>query len=77
MTSYTKFRTDSESIDLVITVCDQAAHESCPIFPGHPKKLHWSIPDPAKVKGSEMQINTAFEDVFIQLKQWIEKELLA
>ncbi|HAU1161681.1 Low molecular weight protein-tyrosine-phosphatase YwlE [Legionella sainthelensi] len=73
--SWNEFK--SESIDLVITVCDQAAHESCPIFPGHPKKLHWSIPDPAKVKGSEMQINTAFEDVFIQLKQWIEKELLA
>ena len=66
-----------EPIDLVITVCDQAARKSCPIFAGHPKKLHWNIPDPAKVKGSEMQINTAFEDVFSQLKQLIEKELLS
>ncbi|MFO2972529.1 arsenate reductase ArsC [Legionella pneumophila serogroup 10] len=66
----------SESIDLVVTVCDQAASESCPIFPGHPKKLHWSIIDPAKLKGSEMQINTALEEVFNQLQQRIEKELL-
>lgn len=73
--SWNEFK--SESIDLVITVCDQAARENCPIFPGHPKKLHWSIPDPAKVKGSEMQINTAFEEVFRQLKQRIEKELLS
>ncbi|MCE3045445.1 arsenate reductase ArsC [Legionella sp. 16cNR16C] len=67
----------SESIDLVITVCDQAASESCPIFPGQPKKLHWSIPDPAKVEGSEAKINTAFEAVFNQLQQRIEKELLS
>lgn len=73
--SWNEFK--SESIDLVITVCDQAANESCPIFPGHPKKFHWSIPDPAKVKGSEMQINTAFEEVFSKLKQRIEKELLS
>lgn len=73
--SWNEFK--SESIDLVITVCDQAASESCPIFPGQPKKLHWSIPDPAKVEGSEMIINTAFETVFNQLKQRIEKELLS
>lgn len=73
--SWNEFK--SESIDLVITVCDQTTSENCPIFPGHPKKLHWSIPDPAKVKGSEIQINTAFEEVFRQLKQRIEKELLS
>lgn len=67
----------SESIDLVITVCDLASRETCPIFLGHPKKLHWSIPDPAKVEGSEMQINTAFEEVFNLLKQQIEKDLLS
>lgn len=73
--SWNEFK--SESIDLVITVCNKAASESCPSFPGNPKKLHWSIPDPAKVKGSVMQINTAFEEVFRQLKQRIEKELLS
>ncbi|HAU1153183.1 TPA: arsenate reductase ArsC [Legionella pneumophila] len=73
--SWNEFK--SESIDLVVTVCDQAASKSCPIFPGHPKKLHWSIPDPAKLKGPEMQINTAFEEVFNQLQQRIEKELLS
>ncbi|WP_274519385.1 arsenate reductase ArsC [Legionella moravica] len=73
--SWNEFK--SESIDLVITVCDQVARESCPIFLGHPKILHWSIPDPAKVKGSEMQINNGFEEVFSQLKQRIEKELLS
>ncbi|KTD53017.1 arsenate reductase ArsC [Legionella quateirensis] len=68
---------ESQSIDLVITVCDQAASESCPIFPGQPKKLHWSIPDPAKIKGSEIEINAAFEAVFNQLKLRIEQELLS
>lgn len=41
------------------------------------KKLHWSIPDPAKAEGSKMKINTAFEAVFNQLKQQIKKELLS
>ncbi|WP_237759332.1 arsenate reductase ArsC [Legionella parisiensis] len=54
----------SDSIDLVIAVCDQAAQVSCPIFPVHLKKLHWSIPEPATLNGSEMQINSAFEEVF-------------
>lgn len=65
-----------QSIDLVITVCDLAASKSCPIFPGQPKKLYWSIPDPAKVEGTEIEINMAFEDVYNQLKLRIEKELL-
>ena len=44
------------SFDLIVTVCDQAAGESCPLFPGRPKKLHWSTPDPAKATGSETEI---------------------
>lgn len=66
----------SQSIDLIITVCDQAASESCPIFPGQPQQLHWSISDPAKVVGNDTEMNAAFENVFNQLKLRIEKELL-
>lgn len=61
-----------QSFDLVITVCDQAAGESCPIFPGQPKKMHWSTPDPAKATGSETEINTAFDEAFSMLKRRIE-----
>ncbi len=58
----------NQSFDLVITVCDQAAGESCPLFPGNPKKLHWSTPDPAKATGSGAEINTAFDNAFLMLK---------
>jgi arsenate reductase (thioredoxin) len=62
----------NESFDQVITVCDQAAGESCPLFPGSPKKLHWSIPDPAKAEGSEAEIDAAFDQAFDLLKARIE-----
>jgi arsenate reductase len=58
-----------QSFDLVITVCDQAAGESCPLFPGNPKKLHWSTPDPAIVASSEEDANEAFDKVFFMLKE--------
>lgn len=73
--SWNEFK--SQSIDLVITVCDQAASERCPIFLSQPNKRHWSILDPAKIKGSEIEINAAFEAVFNQLKLRIEQELLS
>ena len=57
-----------QSFDLVITVCDQAEGESCPVFPGDPKKLHWSTPDPATVTGSEAEIDAAFDKAFLMLK---------
>ncbi len=60
------------AFDLIITVCDQAARELCPIFPGQPKKLHWSIPDPAKATGTETDIQAAFEQAFFLLKERIE-----
>ena len=62
-----------QSLDLVITVCDQAAGESCPLFPGAPKKLHWSTPDPVKVTGSEAEIDAAFDHVFLMLKDRVEE----
>jgi arsenate reductase (thioredoxin) len=64
------------SFDLVITVCNQAASESCPLFPGQYQKLHWSTPDPAKATGTDEEINQAFERAFNRLKDRIEKELL-
>ena len=65
-----------QHIDLVITVCDEAANESCPAFLGKCERLHWSTPDPAKAEGTEAQITAAFNDAFHMLKDRIEKELL-
>lgn len=62
--------------DLVITVCDQAAGEACPVMLGNPERRHWSIPDPAKTTGSDEKIQQAFELAFTLIKQKIEKELL-
>ena len=65
----------AQSFDLVITVCDQAAGESCPLFPGSPKKLHWSTPDPAKATGSEVEKDAAFNQAFFMLKNRVEELL--
>jgi arsenate reductase len=65
-----------QSFDVVITVCDQAAAETCPVFLGQCERLHWSTPDPAKATGTEEDINRAFEDAFQQLKSRVESELL-
>lgn len=62
-----------QPFDLVITVCDQAASESCPLFPGSPKKLHWSTPDPAKATGPEGDIDVAFDKAFLMLKNRVEE----
>lgn len=64
-----------QDFDLVITVCDQAASESCPVFLGKNEKRHWSTPDPAKAEGTEVEINRAFDDAYQMLKNRIEKEL--
>ena len=61
-----------QPFDLVITVCDQAAGESCPLFPGSPKKLHWNTPDPAKATGSEAEKDTAFDKAFLMLRSRVE-----
>lgn len=62
-----------QDFDLVITVCDAAAAESCPVFLGTAKKLHWSTPDPAKASGSDAEINAAFDEAFTLLKNNIEE----
>lgn len=64
-----------QTFDLVVTVCDAAAAESCPVFLGPVKKLHWSTPDPAKATGTEAQIDAAFDGAFDMLKERIEAYL--
>ena len=55
-------RADAPVMDFVFTVCDQAAGEVCPVWPGHPITAHWGIPDPAAVEGTEAQQRAAFRD---------------
>lgn len=58
--------------DFVFTVCDQAAGETCPYWPGQPMTAHWGLSDPAAVQGSEAQREKAFLDTFVALKRRIE-----
>ncbi len=67
----------AQSLDLIITVCDQAAGETCPIFPGKPTKLHWGTPDPAKVVGNEADTQAAFDRAFFFLKERVEQLIAA
>jgi arsenate reductase len=63
------------AFDLIITVCDQAAGEPCPIFSGQPQKRHWNIPDPANASGTEADIQAAFDQAFFLLKEKIDEFL--
>jgi len=58
-------------MDFVFTVCDSAAAEVCPVWPGQPMTAHWGIPDPAPVRGSDAVIERAFRDAFITLDRRI------
>jgi arsenate reductase len=58
-------------LDFVFTVCDNAANEACPYWPGQPMTAHWGIPDPAAVKGTPEEIAHAFRDAFIVLDRRI------
>ena len=59
-------------MDFIITVCDNAKGEVCPIWPGHPATLHWGLPDPALVIGTYEEQEKAFKEVRDQLKEKIE-----
>jgi len=65
-------RPGAPRMDFVFTVCDSAAAEVCPVWPGQPITAHWGIPDPAAAKGSPDEIQRVFRDAFITLTRRIE-----
>ena len=62
---------DAPQLHFVITVCDGAAAEVCPVWPGQPMTAHWGVPDPAAVKGTPQEIEKAFRDAFMILDRRI------
>jgi protein-tyrosine-phosphatase len=63
---------DAPVMDFVFTVCDQAAGEVCPIWPGNPITAHWGVPDPAAVEGTQAERVQAFRDAYRQLEARIK-----
>ena len=63
---------EAPTMDFVFTVCDKAAHEVCPVWPGHPMTIHWGVADPAAAEGSESEKLQAFEAAFRVLKKRIQ-----
>ena len=62
---------DSPRMDFVFTVCDNAAKEVCPVWPGQPITAHWGVPDPAAVRGSEAAVQRAYRNAFFILEKRI------
>jgi arsenate reductase len=70
--SWTEFTgPDVPKLDFVFTVCDQAAAEACPVWPGQPMTAHWGMPDPADATGNEAEVRLAFADTFRMLNNRI------
>lgn len=65
-------RSGAPSIDFVITLCDAAAGESCPVFQGRPVRAHWSVGDPAAVEGSDAERRRAFDEVLGILRRRVQ-----
>lgn len=63
---------DAPAMDFVFTVCDQAAGEVCPVWPGQPMTAHWGMPDPAAVEGSQEAKDKAFRDTALTLKRRLD-----
>jgi arsenate reductase len=59
-------------MDFIITVCDQAAGEVCPVWPGRPVTAHWGVPDPAAVTGDDAAKRAAFDSAFVTLTRRIQ-----
>jgi arsenate reductase len=65
-------RPGAPELDFIFTVCDQAAGEQCPYWPGKPMTAHWGMPDPAAVTGTPDEIRQAFRNTFMTLRRRIE-----
>ncbi len=63
---------DAPPMDFIFTVCDSAAGEVCPVWPGHPMTAHWGLPDPAAVSGTPEEVRLAFRDAAVTLKRRID-----
>ncbi len=66
---------DAAAMDYIITVCNNAAGETCPVWPGHPATEHWDIADPAGVGETDEERRAAFEEAYAVLQERIEKFL--
>jgi arsenate reductase len=64
-------RADAPALDFVVTVCDDAAEEVCPVWPGRPITAHWGLPDPSRAEGNEAERRLAFADTYRMLNQRI------
>ncbi len=64
-------RSGAPRLDFVFTVCDNAAHEVCPVWPGQPMTAHWGVPDPAAVQGTKEEVEQAFREAFFLLDRRI------
>jgi arsenate reductase (thioredoxin) len=62
---------DAPQMDFIFTVCDNAAKEVCPVWPGHPSTAHWGVADPAAVEGTPEEIARAFDEAFMILERRI------
>ena len=62
---------DAPKLDFVFTVCDNAAKEVCPLWPGQPMTAHWGVPDPAVVQGTSEEVEKAYRDAFFVLDRRI------
>ena len=70
--SWSEFaRPGAPALDFVFTVCDNAAGETCPVWPGQPMTAHWGVPDPAEATGTPAEIALAFKDAYRMLNQRI------